>query len=524
MAEATTLGTWLRRERERRGVSLTSIADQTKLSIPLLQGLEADDLSRWPGGIFRRAFARSYATAIGVDPDLVVRRLEEEHPSQDGSARSPIPCRPLLERPVPRLARLKSLSQLPPTSSRVLGVAAVLDLLVAGAIGMGFAAGGSRLLWPVLAIALYHAPVLIFTGRSPMLALLLDQGRADVRSSEHGRGSCRKPRLPCRPRSRRHDRGRHRSTPPARPSLAWIARAAPLLKRLRDHRRPASRAGIGERLAAQSPVKEARMGILAWIVFGLVVGIIAKLLMPGRDPGGFIVTILLGIAGALLGGFIGRAMGFYGPSQQAGWLISILGAVILLVIYRVVANAAKRLTHAGARGVAIARAPLVPLRSTLRFYSDHHALHLYAVCCSCVTSLSTCRSGRLRAERGRDRREEPRRERRRRKAEGRSDDETHGHHFGGRHERAVHDLVEAAEFRATGDRDAGHGDGPRVRRHDAVDDDGSGRSARSRGPEAQATREQADFDSPLVDYRAKGNTVELVGPRRLTASRSITSR
>jgi len=76
------------------------------------------------------------------------------------------------------------------------------------------------------------------------------------------------------------------------------------------------------------------MGILAWIVFGLVVGIIAKLLMPGRDPGGFIVTMLLGIAGALLGGFIGRAMGFYGPSQTAGWLMSILGAIVLLAIYR----------------------------------------------------------------------------------------------------------------------------------------------------------------------------------------------
>jgi uncharacterized membrane protein YeaQ/YmgE (transglycosylase-associated protein family) len=80
------------------------------------------------------------------------------------------------------------------------------------------------------------------------------------------------------------------------------------------------------------------MGILSWIVFGLVVGIIAKLLMPGRDPGGFIITILLGVAGALLGGFLGRAMGFYGPNEQAGWLISILGAVILLVIYRVVAK------------------------------------------------------------------------------------------------------------------------------------------------------------------------------------------
>jgi uncharacterized membrane protein YeaQ/YmgE (transglycosylase-associated protein family) len=76
------------------------------------------------------------------------------------------------------------------------------------------------------------------------------------------------------------------------------------------------------------------MGILAWILFGLIVGVIAKLLMPGRDPGGFIVTILLGIAGALVGGFIGRAMGFYGPDETAGWLMSILGAIVLLAIYR----------------------------------------------------------------------------------------------------------------------------------------------------------------------------------------------
>ena len=77
------------------------------------------------------------------------------------------------------------------------------------------------------------------------------------------------------------------------------------------------------------------MGILAWILFGLVVGIIAKLLMPGRDPGGFIVTILLGIAGALLGGFLGQAMGLYGANESAGWLVSILGAILLLVLYRV---------------------------------------------------------------------------------------------------------------------------------------------------------------------------------------------
>jgi uncharacterized membrane protein YeaQ/YmgE (transglycosylase-associated protein family) len=76
------------------------------------------------------------------------------------------------------------------------------------------------------------------------------------------------------------------------------------------------------------------MGILSWILFGLVVGVIAKLLMPGRDPGGFIVTILLGIAGALMGGFVGRAMGLYGENQGAGWIMSILGAIVLLALYR----------------------------------------------------------------------------------------------------------------------------------------------------------------------------------------------
>jgi uncharacterized membrane protein YeaQ/YmgE (transglycosylase-associated protein family) len=76
------------------------------------------------------------------------------------------------------------------------------------------------------------------------------------------------------------------------------------------------------------------MGIIAWILFGLVVGVIAKLLMPGRDPGGFIVTILLGIAGALVAGFLGRALNLYGSNDSAGWLMSILGAVILLALYR----------------------------------------------------------------------------------------------------------------------------------------------------------------------------------------------
>jgi uncharacterized membrane protein YeaQ/YmgE (transglycosylase-associated protein family) len=76
------------------------------------------------------------------------------------------------------------------------------------------------------------------------------------------------------------------------------------------------------------------MSIVLWIVFGLVVGVIAKLLTPGREPSGFIVTTLLGVAGALVGGFLGRALGLY-PSYQStgGFFMSILGAVILLGIY-----------------------------------------------------------------------------------------------------------------------------------------------------------------------------------------------
>lgn len=77
------------------------------------------------------------------------------------------------------------------------------------------------------------------------------------------------------------------------------------------------------------------MSISGWIIFGAMVGIVAKLLMPGRDPGGFVITILLGIAGALLGGFIGRALGLYSTTQQAGgFLMSILGAILLLWGYR----------------------------------------------------------------------------------------------------------------------------------------------------------------------------------------------
>jgi uncharacterized membrane protein YeaQ/YmgE (transglycosylase-associated protein family) len=76
------------------------------------------------------------------------------------------------------------------------------------------------------------------------------------------------------------------------------------------------------------------MYIITTLLIGLVVGALAKLVMPGRDPGGIIITILLGIAGSFIAGVLGHAMGWYRADQGPGILASILGAVILLAIYR----------------------------------------------------------------------------------------------------------------------------------------------------------------------------------------------
>jgi uncharacterized membrane protein YeaQ/YmgE (transglycosylase-associated protein family) len=77
------------------------------------------------------------------------------------------------------------------------------------------------------------------------------------------------------------------------------------------------------------------MNIIGWILFGLVVGAIAKFLMPGRDPGGWIVTILLGIAGSFVGGFLATTL-MGSDKQAAGWIGSIIGAMVLLFIYRLI--------------------------------------------------------------------------------------------------------------------------------------------------------------------------------------------
>jgi uncharacterized membrane protein YeaQ/YmgE (transglycosylase-associated protein family) len=83
------------------------------------------------------------------------------------------------------------------------------------------------------------------------------------------------------------------------------------------------------------------MDIIVTLIIGLIVGAIAKLLMPGKDPGGIIVTMLLGVAGAFVAGFIGRALGWYEAGEGPQWIASILGAMLLLFVYRLLVGRRK---------------------------------------------------------------------------------------------------------------------------------------------------------------------------------------
>jgi uncharacterized membrane protein YeaQ/YmgE (transglycosylase-associated protein family) len=82
------------------------------------------------------------------------------------------------------------------------------------------------------------------------------------------------------------------------------------------------------------------MSVLGWIVFGLIVGVVGKLLMPGKDPGGFIATVAIGIIGALIGGFLGRLFGMYGENDPVGFVMAVVGAVVFLWLYRLLTRRA----------------------------------------------------------------------------------------------------------------------------------------------------------------------------------------
>ena len=82
------------------------------------------------------------------------------------------------------------------------------------------------------------------------------------------------------------------------------------------------------------------MHIIGIIVIGFIVGLLAKLVMPGRDPGGFIVTVAIGVVGALVGGFLGRLLGIYHEGDPVGFVMAVIGSIVLLWIYRRTGGAA----------------------------------------------------------------------------------------------------------------------------------------------------------------------------------------
>lgn len=231
-----TLGAWLRAERERRGVTLKTIADQTKVAAPLLEGLETGDLSRWPGGIYRRAFVKAYASALGLDADGIVRRFDIEHPDPEAVAACALAAASVTARSEQATSaagrsgiRAFRPNPLPPARARLIGTAA--DLTVALVLGLGFAAAGSRLLWPVLLIALYYALGVLLKGTSPMVALLSDEPAPLVREprDEPQAGETPRPAVAAAPRQapdRRHPTARRPANRPSRPARATRQRVS----------------------------------------------------------------------------------------------------------------------------------------------------------------------------------------------------------------------------------------------------------------------------------------------------------
>jgi transcriptional regulator with XRE-family HTH domain len=166
-------GPSLRRERERRGISLDDIAAKTKISATHFAAMERNDFSRWPSGIFRRSFLRAYAEAVGLEGDLLVSECQQIFPCDDDGRAAP-PVRP---QPPPERAAQAPVRTTPPIPAHAAPVSrrrnvarglAILTLELVGVASVGLASGlvfGRAAVWPALAVA----AVLVFIGANVLI-------------------------------------------------------------------------------------------------------------------------------------------------------------------------------------------------------------------------------------------------------------------------------------------------------------------------------------------------------------------
>jgi transcriptional regulator with XRE-family HTH domain len=151
MTDPRSFGEWLRRERERRDITVRAIADRTKIGTGLLEALERGDVSRWPGGIYRRAFIRSYADVVGLDADLVLANFERLFPADPSAAAPAAPIVPRVEQEEMRLALVT------PAVAGITAAAlrtACMDLACVVAFGLGgLVAAGALGFWCAAAVA-----------------------------------------------------------------------------------------------------------------------------------------------------------------------------------------------------------------------------------------------------------------------------------------------------------------------------------------------------------------------------------
>ena len=159
MTDGRSFGAWLRRERERRAITVRAIADRTKIGAGLLEALERGDVSRWPGGIYRRAFMRSYADAVGLDAELVLANFERVFPSEDRPA-PPVVVVPesagAADAPDEREGMRLQLAVAPPPAISVLPAVRTACLDVAFVLAFGFVgllAAGAIGFWCAAAVA-----------------------------------------------------------------------------------------------------------------------------------------------------------------------------------------------------------------------------------------------------------------------------------------------------------------------------------------------------------------------------------